>query len=269
MHHYQNYFEANRQLWDNKARLHLHSEFYDQASFEAGKSSLNAIELGLLGAVEGTKTLHVQCHFGQDSLSLVRMGAQVTGVDFSPQAIATAQEVAKKLDLSAQFICCNVLDMEQHLEEKFELAFASYGISGWFPDFGAWAQQVAQRLNIGGRLVLVDFHPALWMFDDNFTHLQYSYFNKQLIEEIEDSTYTGQAQQTLPCYSWNHSLADILTAFMEVGLELKQFREYDYSPYPCFSKVVPRPEGGYYIQGLEGKLPMVYGLEMVKTSPSN
>ena len=260
----QPYFEANRQLWNHKASLHLDSEFYDQASFEQGRNSLNAIELELLGAVQQTSILHIQCHFGQDSLSLVRMGAQVTGVDFSSQAIITAQELSQRLHLPAQFVCCNVLDMDQHIQEQFDLVFASYGIAGWFPDFEAWAQQAAQRVAVGGRLILVDFHPALWMFDDEFGFLQYSYFNKELIEEVATTTYTGQAQQKLSAYSWNHSLADILTAFLKQGLTLRQFKEYDYSPYACFSKVVKRPEGGYYIQGLEGKLPMVYGLELVK-----
>lgn len=260
------YFEANRQLWNHKATLHPDSDFYDQASFEQGRNSLNAIELELLGSVEQTSTLHIQCHFGQDSLSLVRMGAQVTGVDFSAQAIATAQELSQRLTLPAQFVCCNVLDMDQHIEEQFELVFASYGICGWFPDVGAWAQQAAQRVAVGGRLILVDFHPALWMFDHEFTFLQHSYFNKELIEEVETTTYTGQAQKKLSSYGWNHSLASITTAFLEQGLTLRQFKEYDYSPYPCFSKVVARPEGGYYIQGLEGKLPMIYGLEFIKFS---
>ncbi|MGH1335997.1 MAG: class I SAM-dependent methyltransferase [Aureispira sp.] len=265
MNNNEKHFAANRELWNHKAALHVDAEFYDQVSFEQGRNSLNAFELELLGAVNNTKTLHVQCHFGQDSLSLTRMGAQVTGVDFSQQAINTASDLSKRLELPAQFVCCNVLDMEQHLEEKFDLAFASYGICGWFPDFKAWARQVAQRLELGGRLILVDFHPALWMFDKEFTYLQYSYFNKELITEVEEATYTGQAQQPLDCYSWNHSLADIISAFLEVGLTVQQFKEYDYSPYPCFSKMVPRPEGGYYIKGLEGKLPMVYGLELIKT----
>lgn len=264
MHNSNKYFEANRQLWNQKAALHIKADFYDQASFEQGRNSLQAFELELLGEVTNTKILHVQCHFGQDSLSLTRMGAQVTGVDFSEQAISTAKALSQRLQLPAQFVCCNVLDMEQHLEEKFELVFASYGIYGWFPDFRAWARQAAQRLAPGGRLILVDFHPTVWMFDNNFTHFKYSYFNKELIEEIETSTYTGQAQKALSCYSWNHSLAAIFTAFLEAGLIIKQFKEYDYSPYPCFSKVVSRPEGGYYIEGLEGKLPMVFGLELVK-----
>lgn len=260
------YFDANRKTWDHKASLHIKAPFYDQASFEQGRNTLMAPELDFLGDVKDKKLLHVQCHFGQDTLSLSRMGAQVTGVDFSTQAISTAKELSQRLELPADFVCCNVLDLVQHLEEQFEVAFASYGIVGWFPNVQQWAAQVAARLKVGGRLVLVDFHPAVWMFDDKFTHLQYSYFNRETIEEVEEVTYTGQAQQAMPCYSWNHSLADIMGAFMNVGLTVQQFKEYDYSPYPCFSKVVPRPEGGYYIEGLEGKLPMLYGFEFIKTS---
>ena len=110
------YFNANRELWNTRTRLHLESDFYDVEAFKAGKSSLCGIECVEMGSVRGKSILHLQCHFGLDSLSLSRLGAAVTGVDFSDTAIASAQSLADNLGIPARFLCCNVLDLPQHLD---------------------------------------------------------------------------------------------------------------------------------------------------------
>ncbi len=262
----QSYFEANKQLWNQKTPVHIGSEFYDMASFEKGQHSLNSIELELLGDISGKQLLHLQCHFGQDSISMARMGAKVTGLDFSEEAIKAAKEIAEKLDISVDFICCNVLEMDQWVNTKFDIVFASYGICGWFPDLAPWAQLIADKIVSGGRFILVDFHPVIWMFDNDFNKVIYSYFNRETIKEEVNQTYTdGKLSQTMTSYSWNHSLSDIMTALRAAGLSLHQFQEVDYSPYPCFNKVVPS-EKGYHIRGYEEKLPMVYAMEWMNVS---
>ncbi len=120
-----NYIEKNRETWNTKTDFHVKSDFYDLESFIKGISSLNDIELNLLGDVRNKKILHLQCHFGQDSISLARSGASVTGIDLSDKAIKKATELAKQTDADAHFICCNIYDLPQHLEQQFDIVFTS------------------------------------------------------------------------------------------------------------------------------------------------
>jgi 2-polyprenyl-3-methyl-5-hydroxy-6-metoxy-1,4-benzoquinol methylase len=128
------YLELNKNTWNNKTEVHIASEFYDMKGFLDGKSTLNSIELELLGDVSNKKILHLQCHFGQDTITFSRMGAQATGVDFSDKAVEKAREFAAKLNLDTSFICCDIYDAPNHLDEKFDIVFTSYGTIGWFPD---------------------------------------------------------------------------------------------------------------------------------------
>ena len=128
-----NYIEINRQSWNDRTEIHLKSEFYDLENFRKGKSSLNDIELNLLGDIQGMTILHLQCHFGQDTISLSRLGAKVTGVDLSDKAIECAQNLAKDTNAQTRFICCDIYDLPNHLDEKFDLVFTSYGTIGWLP----------------------------------------------------------------------------------------------------------------------------------------
>lgn len=258
-------FAANRALWDARAELHYASAFYDMEGFLKGKSTLNSIELGLLGDVGGCDLLHLQCHFGQDTLSLARMGARVTGLDLSPAAIAKARELTERCAMKADFIESNVIDFRPELEGRFDVVFTSYGTIGWLPDLKPWAANIARYLKPGGRFVLAEFHPAVWMFDNDFTRVAYSYFNREAIIENEAGSYAApDAPLQMESYSWNHPLADVLTVLMENGLHLEAFRESDRSPYDCFRNTVPSGDDNFFIKDMEGKLPMVYALRMAK-----
>lgn len=261
----ENYLELNRQLWNAKTDYHLQSDFYDVPGFMAGKSSLTEVEQALLGPVAGQQILHLQCHFGQDSLSLSRLGAQVTGVDLADQAIARARAMATELDLDARFICADVYELPRHLQQQFDVVFTSFGVLGWLPDMDRWAAVVAHFLRPGGRLVLVEFHPVVWMFDNDFTRIDYAYFNRETIVEEETGTYADRAaplQHT--AVSWNHSLSEVLGALLRQGLEIRQFEEYDYSPHNCFSGLQQVAERRYQLPALAGKLPMMYAVEAYK-----
>jgi len=257
----ESYININRQLWNARVASHTESAFYDVPAFKAGKSSLMPIELAQIGEVKGKKILHLQCHFGMDSLSLARMGAQVTGVDFSEKAIEMARGLNDELQLDARFVCCNVYDLPQYLDEQFDLIFTSYGVVGWLDDLAAWGQIITQFLKPGGVFHLIEFHPVVWMLDDDFQKITYSYFNAEPIMEEESGTY---ADRTAPIkeksVSFNHSLSEVMNALMTNGLSVIGFDEYDYSPYPCFNRVVSIGENQYQIEGMEGKLPMVYSL---------
>lgn len=259
------HFAANRALWNARAELHYASAFYDMEGFVKGAGTLNAIELDLLGDVRGLELLHLQCHFGQDTLSLARLGARVTGLDISDTAILKANELAQRCGLLATFIESNVLQRRQELEGKYDVVFTSYGTIGWLPELGDWAANIAAYLKPGGRFVFADFHPAVWMFSNDFSHVQYSYFNREVIEENESGTYAVRnAPLQLPSYGWNHSIADVLQHLIDSGLRIEAFREFDRSPYDCLKNMVPTDDGQFMIRGMEGKLPMVFALRARK-----
>ncbi|MGD8307202.1 MAG: class I SAM-dependent methyltransferase, partial [Ignavibacteria bacterium] len=158
----QKFFEANRKAWNNKTPYHLKSTLYDLEGFKKGNTSLKFIELAELGNVINKSMLHLQCHFGQDSLSWQRLGAQVTGIDFSEEAINTAKSLNEELNLNAKFICSNIYDLEKHLDEKFDIVFTSYGTIGWLPDLNEWGRLVSHYLKSGGVFYIVEFHTVLW-----------------------------------------------------------------------------------------------------------
>ncbi len=264
-----NYIEINRQSWNNKTDIHLKSEFYDLDGFLKGKTSLNSIELELLGDVKGKTILHLQCHFGQDTISLSRLVAEVTGVDLSDKAIERAKQIAKDAKSDANFICCDIYDLPNHLDKQFDVVFTSYGTIGWLPDLDKWAKIVSRYLKPEGKFVFVEFHPVVWMFDDDFEKIGYNYFNSGAIIESESGTYADKtAEITQEYVMWNHGLSEVINSLIENGLEINSLHEYDYSPYNCFNKTIEFEPKKYRIEHLENKIPMVYSIVAEKKSNS-
>jgi 2-polyprenyl-3-methyl-5-hydroxy-6-metoxy-1,4-benzoquinol methylase len=259
------YFTANKAAWNKRTGVHKDSAFYDLAAFKAGKTSLNKIELEGVGPVKGRSLLHLQCHFGMDTLSWAREGATVTGVDLSDAAIDLAKEINDELKLDANFICSNVYDLKENLQEQFDIVFTSYGTIGWLPDLDKWAGIVNHFLKPGGTFYIADFHPALWMMDENFTSIKYDYFNTGVIAEENTGTYTDrEAPIRSQEYSWNHPFSEILTSLIKQGLTITLFEEYPYSAYNCFNNLEQGGDGMWRIKGMEGKLPMMYAIKAVK-----
>jgi len=254
----------NQDHWNKKVPVHLKSEFYNHQAFLDVKSSLQQIELDLLGDISEKRILHLQCHFGQDSISLSRMGAEVTGVDFSEAAIGVAKKTAKDLNVSTKFICCNIFDLPNHLDETFDIVFASYGVICWHPDLEKFVNLVSKYLKSGGRFVFVEFHPTMWMWNDEFTEVAYSYFNREAIFEEYEGTYAEHDSKIKSsCYVWNHSLADMIGNLVKKGFNLTSFEEFDYSPYPIFADMT-QTDSGHQVKGFEGKMPMLYALKAKK-----
>lgn len=264
-----NYININRASWNNRVDTHLKSEFYDLDGFIKGDTSLNSIELNLLGDIRGKKILHLQCHFGQDTISLSRLGAEATGVDLSDKAIASAEQIAEDTGSNARFICCDIYDLPNHLTQQFDIVFTSYGVIGWLPDLDKWAKIIVDFLKPNGRFVMAEFHPVVWMFDDHFEKIGYNYFNTGAIVEAEVGTY---ADKTAPiaqeCVMWNHGLGEVLSSLINSGLEISSLEEFDYSPYNCFNNTVEFEPKKYRIAHLGNKIPMVYSLAAKKKSNS-
>lgn len=264
-----NYISINKASWNKRVAVHLTSSFYDVDGFLKGNSSLNDIELDLLGDVEGKSILHLQCHFGQDTISLGRLGAAVTGVDLSDQAIESAKALAEKDQTPATFICCDVYDLPNHLGGQFDIVYTSYGTIGWLPDLDKWAAIVSKFLKPGGKFIFVEFHPVVWMFDNDFNEIKFNYFNKEAIIETETGTY-GDRNSPIEheSISWNHSLSEVVGNLLKHNLEIHSFMEYDYSPYNCFNKTIEFAPHKFRIKHLDDKIPMVYSIMATKKNRS-
>ena len=259
------YQSTNRDAWNKRVATHLESEFYDLDGWKAGKTSLNDIELELLGDVKEKSILHLQCHFGQDTLSLARMGANVVGVDLSDKSIAAARKLNTELGLNAEFVTSDVLELIGKIDQKFDIVFTSYGTIGWLPDLDKWAKVISHYLKPKGKLVFVEFHPVVWMFDDAFEKIQYRYFKDEPIIETNTGTYTGTDETFEKTeISWNHGLAEVFRALENNELILKSFDEFDYSPYNCFSGMKELDERKFIIEKHGNKLPLIYSLTATK-----
>lgn len=260
-----NYFEINKEAWNKRTIVNKASAFYDVESFSKGKSSLNKLELDALGDVKGKSLLHLQCHFGMDTLSWAREGAIVTGIDLSDEAINTAKQLSNELQISAEFICCNVYDTLEHINHQYDIVFTSYGVIGWLPDLDKWAALISKALKPGGIFFLAEFHPVVWMFDDNFQYIKYPYHNEAMITETQTGTYADKnAPIEYEEHSWNHSLSEVLTVLLDHGLNIQQFDELNYSYYNCFNNTIKGEDGNYRINGLENKIPMMYAVKAIK-----
>jgi len=259
------YKEINRDLWDKWAKLHQETAMYNMDAFRAGRSSLVGPELELLGDLSGKKVLHLQCHFGQDSLSLARMGASVVGVDLSGEAVNIANGLAEELDLDAKFYCADVMDMEGLIKEQFDLVFTSYGTLIWLPDLGKWAHTVFSHLKKGGRFLIVEFHPFTNVFNEEFTGLQYTYFREKPVIEEEEGSYADPTATHVKGRSmtWDFSISEVVEPLLKEGLSLRGFKEYKFSPYDIYPNSI-KTERGYQVKGLEGSIPYIFSLDMVK-----
>jgi len=151
------------------------------------------------------------------------------------------------------------------LNKTFDIVYTSYGTIGWLPDLNKWAAVVAQCLKPGGTFLIIDFHPVLWMLDNEMKMLQYPYFNVDPIIETNLGSYADRnAVIKTTNIGWNHSLSDIITALIDNGLKLEKFSEFDYSNYNCFKNTVQIDNGKYQIKNLQGVLPMMYAIKCSK-----
>jgi SAM-dependent methyltransferase len=244
------YLRQNRACWDELAALHVGTAFYRTADFLRGDNILDEVVRSRLGDVAGKRVLHLQCHIGLDTLCVARMGALATGLDFSPKALAIARDLSEKSGVPAEFIEADVLDAPEELRD-FDLVFASWGAICWVPDMRRWMHIVARSLKRGGRLLLVEGHPALLMLDDKgpsdapFT-VGYPYSSKEPIRDESQGSYADpSAHRESPLsYSWQHGIGTIINAAVKAGFQIERFEELDRIPWHGLPQLIP--EGGTY-----------------------
>jgi SAM-dependent methyltransferase len=229
------YSRSNRKLWDEWVPLHAASDFYHLDAFKAGVNVLNDLELGEVGPVAGKTLLHMQCHFGMDTLSWARLGAQVTGVDFSGEAIALAEQLAGEVNLPARFICSDIYALDEAVPEQFDIVYTSYGVLSWLPDIPRWAKLAAGHVKPGGFFYIAEFHPFAMVMDDEAPEyrLRYPYFDKNVMEfKVQGSYANRYGRVNTPIeYDWNHTLGEIVTSLIDAGLQIEFLHEHPFTVY--------------------------------------
>jgi len=264
------WLEANRRLWDDRVPIHVGSEFYGLAAFKAGAAVLHDFELQEVGEVAGKSLVHLQCHFGMDTLGWARQDAQVTGLDFSEAAIEAARSLAAELDIAARFETADVYDAVAVLGERYDAVYTGRGALIWLPDLSRWARVVAELLRPGGFLYLTEFHPLTDMFADDSLEIVRDYFGPPGGYELEDGmTYaeTGERTANVRSYEWNHPLASVVGSLLDAGLQVDRFTEYPFTVYRRFPFLECEQRGARRIYRMpEGHraLPLMYSIKASK-----
>lgn len=255
------YKEINRKSWNQRTDIHIDSDFYSNDSFIKGRNALNSIEIDLLGDIKGKSILHLQCHFGQDTISLNRLGAKSTGVDLSDKSIERARELALTTKSDAAFICSDIYELPNTLDEKFDIIYTGYGALCWLPDLDKWASIISKFLKPNGKLVMVEFHPVIGMFNDESTKIEHSYFNTGPISEIIEDTYTDDNTAiNFEDVTWNHGISEVINSLIKKGLTIDSLDEFDYSCYDCFSNMEECAPGKFRFKSFANKVPMLYSI---------
>lgn len=261
---------ANRALWQRWTALHVPSEFYDVEGFVADPAArpFDRIIADLVGDVRGKRVLHLQCHFGMDTLRFGLLGAsEVTGFDFSSEAIAAARDLSAKMGIPATFIEGDVLDPPAELpEDAFDLVFTSYGVLSWLPDLGPWAHTIASRLAPGGVFKVADSHPTAWIFDDEAEdptlRVRYSYFMRDALPWDEHGSYAVPLpeEDTGVSHSWQHTFEEILGALIGAGLVIEEVREFPLLAWKYTPGMVEREPGLFGLPEDQPEVPLLFTL---------
>jgi SAM-dependent methyltransferase len=244
------YSEVNRHWWDQVVPIHEASRGYDREGFLSGKQPLCPVELAELGPlVAGKRLLHLQCHFGIDTLNWARLGAQVTGLDYSAPAIEAAQRLARDSGIAGRFVHGEVYEAPALLGETFDVVYTGIGALCWLPDIRRWAQVVARCLAPGGLLYVYEGHPMLWTLNDRRSdgvlEVEGSYFEiaTPFLNEGDTTYVDGPKLERRQTYNWNHGLGEIATAIIEAGLRIDFIHEHREVPWCALPQMVAVGEG--------------------------
>ena len=264
------FLKSNRELWNNWTRIHVQSKMYNVAGFKAGENRLDSIVREGLGDVTGKSLLHLQCHFGLDTLSWARLGAHVTGADFSNAAIAQARALGTELNIPANFVCCNLYDLPNHLTGQFDVVFTSHGVLSWLPDLTEWGKIVAHFLKPGGTFFIAEAHPTAYIFDDeNPTDLRvrYPYFHTTAPGHgtVKGSYADPDANFQSEEFFWYFSMSDVINSLINAGLDIEELREYDFVAWQMFPFMEQDEHGWWHLPKRFPPLPMMFSLKATRS----
>jgi SAM-dependent methyltransferase len=274
----EHYYEFNRASWDERAPAHAASPDYAYEQFVQDPSYLSHIvrfDLPRLGDITGLRGVHLQCHIGTDTLSLARLGAQMTGLDLSPASLAQARELSRRAGPHVEFVEAELYNAVSVLGAgSFDLVFTGIGALCWLPSVSRWAQVVSDLLVEGGRLFIREGHPVLWSIEyerpDQLLVLEYPYFERE--EPVvwdEPGTYveTDAVFEHNVTHEWNHGLGEIVTALLDAGMQLTMLVEHDSVPWePLPGQMVKDEHSEWRLAERRGRAPLTYTLQAVKRS---
>jgi SAM-dependent methyltransferase len=263
------YLQSNQHLWNEWTRLHEQAPAYKVQEFKAGTSTLRPIERAELPDVAGKSLLHLQCHFGLDTLSWAREGAIVTGVDLSDQSIALARSISSELNIPATFICSDLFELPNALSGSFDIVFTSYGVLNWLADLQHWATIVAHFLKPGGIFYIVEFHPFSRIFDSDSPELKVAnsyFFSEEPFRFEIQGSYAAEAGTPLHGYNWNHSLSEVFNALIEAGLRIERFNEFPFTLRERIAGMVQGEDGLWRLTCQHGMVPLLFSLQARKPS---
>lgn len=263
------YTEANRRRWNELVPHHVASPLYRVEEFKQGRNKLYPLDLEEVGDVAGKRLLHLQCHFGLDTLSWARLGAHVTGFDFSETAIATALDLAQELSIPAEFVLSTYDELPDALAGQFDIVYMSRGVLCWLPDLAPLFRVVDRFLAPGGFFYLADTHPAQYTLDDaagiSEPRPRYSYFLRPEPDHVEsETTYADPNVRVTNVneYFWNHSLAEIVGGVLGLGLRLEFLHEFPYTFFPQLPFMERRDEHYWRLPApFDGTLPLMFSLK--------
>lgn len=263
---------ANRSNWDERVAIHWQSDGYDAAGFIADPGRISRVvqfDRRFVGDVAGKRLLHLQCHFGMDTLSWARLGADVTGVDFSEKAIAAARRLCRESGTPGRFVLAELYDAPSRLDETFDVVYTGVGAVNWLPDIAGWARVVAHFLAPEGIFFMRDGHPLLWCLEASGERLElrYPYFETdEPVSWDEDSTYLGSGTLAATrTYEWNHGVAEIHGALTAAGLRVERLWEHRELEWQGLPQMTLHDDGRWRLPPDQADLvPLMLSLRAVK-----
>ena len=266
------YLDVNKRHWDELVPIHLRSNYYDVEAFRAGKTSLHALEREELGGVPGKTLLHLQCHFGLDTLSWAREGAIVTGADFSEPAIEAGRALAAECGIEARFVVSDLYLLPQRLEGQFDIVFTSYGALCWLPDIKRWAEVVAHFLRPGGTFYIVEFHAmsGVFIMEPDVTDLivrePYFPIDEPLVFE-DDGSYAHRDAKLANrlTYSWPHPVSEVVSSLIDAGLRIEFLHEFPFTIEQVFPFMERDDDGYWRLTKGDGSVPLLYSFKATKS----
>jgi SAM-dependent methyltransferase len=271
---YAEHRDANRAMWDERSPAHAASPDYAVQQLITDPNRLSDVvrfDVPRLGAVSGLRGVHLQCHIGTDTISLARLGARMTGLDFSGAALVIAREIAQSAGVTVDYVESDVYDAPEVLGgNAFDLVYTGVGALVWLPDVRRWAEVVAQLLRPGGRLFLREGHPVLWALDETRTDaiaFGYPYFEHTEPMRFDASgTYveTDAVFTNTESREWNHGMGEIITAILDAGLHLTMFVEHDSVPWEALPGQMTEADGEWRLVEHGNRVPLSYTLQAVK-----
>lgn len=272
----EDYLNVNKAHWNERVSIHKKSELYELERFKKGNNILHQLERNELGDIRGKSVLHLQCHFGMDTLSLEMLGAEVTGIDYSEEAISAACELRDEMKLKSEFILSDVYSLPEKLDKKFDIVYTSYGVLIWLPDLKKWADVISHFLKDNGFFYIAEVHPASAIFDntvksvkDKILKVAFPYFAGQEPQMFDEAgSYADKNAVTVNnvTYEWQHSLSEILMSLINSGLKIEFFHEHSFTVWQQFAWI-KKCEDGYY--RLDEDIPLLFSLKAKKENELN